>query len=899
MDNSSANINIVFNIGVNKMFPGGNTNADLGFNKHNQYMAQQPHFLVAPGPGPVPIPGVGVANPLAAATPVMPMNVQGGIDWAQLAQQWIHMRDSSAAPPMANFSMNMPIAPPPPIISNTPEYQHHQQQQLRQQQQQQQQPPKVQTHYEEHGEAEMDMDMDEEENENSARMAHCIESLPPPPVVTQSQWMAGRVNDLPNIASHDTVAPDPQQWSDWSTRNNPTAHIPSLLKLNVCNPNEPAMHQQAQLPLPRSSSSTVTGSASCSGVVSTDIDANKRKMLPAWIREGLEKMEREKQKQLERQATTTECETPEINVKQVSSKSLTTPVNLLNMSNVASDSEDSNAAPVEATLAPSLAQLIGNEVLIKPSNSDDEQEDDEQQESRPQHDVDSGHVEATVARSANAEAALSGKTYEERLADLMLVVRRTLTEILLETTNEEIAAIATETLKAHRAKASSAQVIRKSALSSITGNLGLAVYGDSSSESDDDADDNEGGQTERGNDSSADKTNELSADELKARIRKSKRAFERVIDDIEERVLLQEQLDERKLQQHRKLELEQAEAASRQRDNSEDRQTEAASDKAGHEAKNASTNEKMQQFNGKRLSRKERTTRFSDNKDGKQAQTFVTQVVAVPAVQSTIIAQKLKPVPNPATNLLQMPESVATMLTAADKALDKASKTGKKSKSRRRQSTSSSSSSNSGDSSSSSSSSDSNSSSNSSKSSSNSEGSSTRSSAPAKKKHDKSSRHQSRGSSGHKQQSDSGRKSHRRGPSTSSTRNYDRHRSSRDIRDHRSSRDSRDHHSSRDSRERDRDRDRDRDRTRDRERERRAMQYNTKHGERRRRRDSSQSVEENASSSYRHHSSRSHQSSSSYGKHRRRTRSRSNSRSTHNSHSSVSTSASHQLRKRK
>lgn len=74
---------------------------------------------------------------------------------------------------------------------------------------------------------------------------------------------------------------------------------------------------------------------------------------------------------------------------------------------------------MEATLAPSLAQLIGNEVLSKASNSDDEQEDDEQQESQPQHDVDSGHVEATVARSANAEAALSGKNYEERLADLV------------------------------------------------------------------------------------------------------------------------------------------------------------------------------------------------------------------------------------------------------------------------------------------------------------------------------------------------------------------------------------------------------------------------------------------------------------------------------------------------
>ncbi|XP_023159812.1 uncharacterized protein LOC111592046 isoform X2 [Drosophila hydei] len=425
------------------MFPGGNTNADLGYNKHNQYMAQPPHFLVAPGPGPVPIPGPGVANPLAAATPVMPMNVQGGIDWAQLAQQWIHMRDSSAAPPMANFSMNMPIAPPPPIISNAPEY--HQQQQLRPQQ------PKVQRHYEEHGEAEMDMDMDEEENENIARMAHCIENLPPPPVVTQSQWITGRVNDIPNISSHNTVATDSQQWNDWSTRSNPTAHIPSLLKLNVCNPNEPAVQQQAQLPLPRSSSSTNAGSG-YSGTVSSDIDANKRKMLPAWIREGLEKMEREKQRQLERQAPTSESETPEIKVKQVSSKTLTTTVNLLNMSNVASDSEDSIAAPVEATLAPSLAHLIGNEVLSKASNSDDEQESDEELENQQQHDADSGHVDATVAGSAHAEAALSGKNYEERLADLMLVVRRTLTEILLETTNEEIAAIATETLKAHRAK---------------------------------------------------------------------------------------------------------------------------------------------------------------------------------------------------------------------------------------------------------------------------------------------------------------------------------------------------------------------------------------------------------------------------------------------------------------
>lgn len=57
-------------------------------------------------------------------------------------------------------------------------------------------------------------------------------------------------------------------------------------------------------------------------------------------REGLEKMEREKQRQLERQQapTSPESESPAAsgNVKQVSSKSLTTPVNLLNITNVVS-----------------------------------------------------------------------------------------------------------------------------------------------------------------------------------------------------------------------------------------------------------------------------------------------------------------------------------------------------------------------------------------------------------------------------------------------------------------------------------------------------------------------------------------------------------------------------------
>lgn len=56
----------------------------------------------------------------------------------------------------------------------------------------------------------------------------------------------------------------------------------------------------------------------------------------------------------------------------------------------------------------------------------------------------------------------------------------------------------------------------------------------------------------------------------------------------------------------------------------------------------------------------------------------MTHVATVAAAQSNVMPQKLKPVPNPATNFLQLPESMASMLNAADKALDKAQKTSKR-----------------------------------------------------------------------------------------------------------------------------------------------------------------------------------------------------------------------------
>lgn len=295
------------------MYPGGNANADLGYNKHAHahglgHGLGQNQFLTQPPPPPphFALPTGGQLNPLVA--PNLPLAMQGGagIDWAQLAQQWIHMRDAGAVMP--------PVAPPPPIIGNVPEF-HHPAIALPL-------PIIVQAphpHLEEHGEADMDMD-EEPERGNGA------ETPPPPaPVVTQSQWLAASEASASDPAvlptnlgpsgvgktwrkrfpalhilipsSFSAATHGKQPWNNWQPGKlaNPTAHIPSLLKLNVSNPNEPQQqlqmkmqlqppqHQQQQQPQNHQQESDASGS------VSNEIDANKRKMLPAWIRSGKDK----------------------------------------------------------------------------------------------------------------------------------------------------------------------------------------------------------------------------------------------------------------------------------------------------------------------------------------------------------------------------------------------------------------------------------------------------------------------------------------------------------------------------------------------------------------------------------------------------------------------------------
>lgn len=97
------------------------------------------------------------------------------VDWAALAQQWIHMKGTCIPPP----PIMVPCAPPPPKLS-------------------------VPTHdFEEQGEAPMEVEHDDEPNESVANLTE-----PPPPTnIFPSKVWANNQNDSNR---------PPKQWSNKS-----------------------------------------------------------------------------------------------------------------------------------------------------------------------------------------------------------------------------------------------------------------------------------------------------------------------------------------------------------------------------------------------------------------------------------------------------------------------------------------------------------------------------------------------------------------------------------------------------------------------------------------------------------------------------------------------------------
>ncbi|XP_077455379.1 arginine/serine-rich protein PNISR [Stigmatopora argus] len=210
--------------------------------------------------------------------------------------------------------------------------------------------------------------------------------------------------------------------------------------------------------------------------VPAPLDAVKRRTLPAWIREGLEKRDRENQKRLEQERM--EKERAEM-----------------------SKDDDRHHEVDDGVDGPRVPRK---------SKFDSDDEANEENEEKPPV------KKEFFMRSPSppAEDSEPEMTEEEKEFQLMVITKTILTEILLEVTNEEIQHISKEVhRKATRAPAK--QLAQSSALASLTGLSGLGDYGSEESADEDD-------RSARGSESS-----DTDEEELRHRIREKLDAFYR------------------------------------------------------------------------------------------------------------------------------------------------------------------------------------------------------------------------------------------------------------------------------------------------------------------------------------------------------------------------------------
>jgi len=304
------------------------------------------------------------------AFPPQNLNAEN-VDWALLAQQWIRMKEVKEHVVMnvAGPSIGQCHIPVEPVSALA---------------------PRALTGFcfnasnTVGGEAPMDVEKEENEGNSDAQSNSNSWDWPqtahwspnPVPFSTRPNFPPqGVFSGVTGVPQHSGV---PIQGSSIGHSNNMPANL-ALLRVPL-------------LPLPQTrmgSSDEDSGGAYCSSFHGMPtLDAAKRKNLPAWIREGLEKMEREKQKKEEREKFLKERE-----LKRTS-----------------------ELQPADEWQDPSA---------VARSRFDDTEEEDDESETE------------VVANNA--------PEFQEPTEYVMVMIRQLMTEILLEVTTEEIHSAALET----------------------------------------------------------------------------------------------------------------------------------------------------------------------------------------------------------------------------------------------------------------------------------------------------------------------------------------------------------------------------------------------------------------------------------------------------------------------
>ncbi|XP_055622924.1 arginine/serine-rich protein PNISR [Toxorhynchites rutilus septentrionalis] len=533
------------------------------------------------------------------------------VDWAALAQQWIQMKETLPAD-------MVPPAPPPPIISD------HYASNSRESSSDGMRLGTI----DEQGEAPMEVEKEEEQTSMGHQQQQSSiwnNEAVPWQFPNHSEWRnpAWDTNWSSGQSNKSTISTNETESVTSSVNPNASiavanwqAKMARIYKLGESNHTEtivgtvqptsqkPAQHHDVSKRIPglmdqviKLDREPVEQSEQCEDTTETINDA-KRKLLPAWIREGLEKMEREKLRQVEKEKE-----------QRLREEML----------------EQRRQAELEV-----LSEI---ENAKKKSKFDSDSEDEE--------DVNEGeNVDNVMIK--REPSPVQTRSREEIMQELMIAVRKNLTDILLEVTNEEIASVAKETLAKTKRKAPTAQALRKTGLATLTGGLGLGIYEDSDDE-DNSASDND--RNDEVNSENEEETERL----LRNAVKQRQKEFEWTAREIEDQLAQEEAREERKrreYEQSTRQKLHQQQDSQQQKHDSEDEdEFSAGNSRAGlghsqtsvgnlHGGKFGPRDGETQPVNdniyayklGK--TRDKRISRFSDPKDTVR-QTHITHVAIV------------------------------------------------------------------------------------------------------------------------------------------------------------------------------------------------------------------------------------------------------------------------------